>query len=771
MDINYKQFVDKLNNYIRKFYLYQLIRGLILFVLLMVVYYSFITCLEYFNYFDPKIKFTIVLITFFLTAFIIVYFLFRPLIKLLGAGKRLTYYDVSSLLSIKYPEIKDKLINIIELANNSDSVYSIDLKNASIDQKIEELKIFRFSDAIRFKDLKIVFGIFLFVTIVFSSFFVASPDFFTESSVRLINFQQKFKKPAPFTFELENSSLEIVTGESIELTVHCNGKETPDLLYVNISGNSFLMSNSDGKFKYNIENVNSSLSVYFTDKKFVSEIYRITVLNKPFISSFTINIQPPSYTNLGVEKLQNIGDLKIVAGTIVTWIFNTVDTDTLIMLLSDSTRIIGKRDGNSFELAKTFYNDAEYRIDIMNSKLNDINNLIYKVQTISDLYPEIKVVQVRDSIDFKIFHFKGNIVDDYGFTQLSLNISAEGRDSLIKIPFTPFMLNQDFYYSFNFELVNNFGKSFKYYFSVSDNDFINHFKRSVSESFTFSFPDYQEIISKENSDNNSIDNLFKQSTKLTEDIQQEFENFKMKQINSEVSEWDKFQTVKDIMNKKAELENVLKQISQKNAEANNFQNSFSEDKGEILKKQEQIEQLLNEVFSDELKKLFEEFNELAKQFDSKKFDQLSKEMDSSMDNLSKQLDKNLQLLKKMKVEQKVERVLQELKKLSEKETIIKEKIEKRSDLILINKEEKDNSMLFKNLEKDYNGALEFNKTLEKPINLFNFDDEFLKVKENYSEILNDSEKGNKRKTSSGIENNRKSIDQLVFAIDQMLKKQ
>jgi len=695
--------------------------------------------------------------------------LIRPLIKLFGIGKRLTYYDVSTLLSRTYPEIKDKLINIVELANESKSVYSSDLKNASIDQKIEELKIFRFSDAIRFKDLKIIFGIFIGIVLVFSAFFIHSPDFFTESSARLVRFQQKFEKPAPFTFELENTNLEIVTGESVELKLHCRGKEIPEMMYLNISGNNFLMTKTDGQFKYTIENINSSISVYFTDKRYVSEIYRITVLNKPFISSFSVNIQPPSYTNLSAETLLNIGDLKIASGTTVKWIFKTVDTDSLVMLLNDSTRIEGKRIGDYFEIVKTFYNDIEYRIDIKNSKLDDENNLVYKITTISDLFPEIQVVQVRDSVDFKSFHFKGNIVDDYGFSKLDFNISSDGKDSIIKIPFTPYLLNQDFYYSFNFESVKNFGKSFKYYFSVSDNDFVNHFKRSISETFTFSFPEYQDIIAKENSDISSMDHLFQKSAKLTEEIKQEFKDFKMKQIDSQLSEWEKFQTVKDILNKKTELEDVLKKISQQNKETNNFQNSFSEDKAEILKKQEQIEQLLNEVFSDELKKLFAEFNELAKQFDSKKFDQLSKDMDSGMDNLSKQLDKNMQLLKKMKVEQKVERILQELKKLAATEKVILEKLEKRSDLIQINKDETENFSILKNLENDYNGALELNKTIEKPMNLFNFDKEFSTVKENYSKIINDTEKSNKRKTSSGIENNKKSLDQLAFAMDQMLK--
>jgi len=330
-------------------------------------------------------------------------------------------------------------------------------------------------------------------------------------------------------------------------------------------------------------------------------------------------------------------------------------------------------------------------------------------------------------------------------------------------------LNQDFYYSFNFETVKSLGKSFRYYFSISDNDVINHFKRSISETYTFNFPDFQEILAKENSDLNSLDKLFEKSAKLTEEIQNEFENFKMKQINSELSEWEKFQAVKDIMEKKTELENVLNQISQQNRDANNFTNSFSEEKQDILAKQKEIEELLNEVFSEDLKKLFDEFNELAKKFDLQKFNQLSNQMDSKIEDLSKQLDKNMQLLKKMKVEQKVERILQELQNVSESEKLVMQKMDKNVDFKSINEIEKENSVLIENLEKDYQDALELNKTLQKPLNLFNFEKEFSQVKGNYSKVLNEVEKGNKRKTASEIENNINNIDQLAFAINQMLK--
>lgn len=769
MDQNYEQFVDKLNSYIRKFYFYQLIRGIILFLLTVVVYFSFITSLEYFSFFDPDIKLVILLISIVLTVLILFYFLIRPLVKLAGIGKRLSYYDVSEQLSKTYPEIKDKLINIIELEKASDPVYSLELKRASIDQKINELKVFSFSDAIRFKDLKVVFGVLLSVLALFLLVFMKSPEFFKDSSVRLAHFQQKYVKPAPFTFQLVNTSLEIEMGQSIGLELRCEGKEIPETMYVNIGGNSFLMTKDQDTFTYQLENVNSSMSFYFTDKKYLSDVYKLIVLNKPFISSFSVEVQPPAYTNLSSEILQNVGDLKIAAGSVVRWKFKTVDTDSLAIFLSDSTRLEGKKDGDVFEISRSFSKDFEYHVFIKNSRIQNENSLVYKIQTIADLYPEIKVAQVNDSMDYRVFHFKGNIVDDFGFHKLDFVINTDGKDSSFSVPFTPFLLNQDFYYSFDFESVKNLGKSFKYYFSVYDNDFINHFKRTISETFTFTFPDYQDILAKENSDQSTIDQLFRKSTKLTEEIQQEFKNFKMKQIDSEVSDWEKFQTVKDIMNKKTDLENTLEQIKQQNRDANNFLNSFSEEKSDILKKQEQIDELIKDVFNDELKKLFDEFNELAKQFDSKKFEQLSEKMDYQLVDLSKQLDKNLQLLKKMKVEQKVERVLDELVKLAQDEKSQLESLDRRSELGELGKKERENRDQLDNLKKDYEGALEMNKSLDKPMNMLDFDREFSEIKENYQDIINNSEKGNKRKTSSGLEKNKNSLDQLAFAMDQMLK--
>lgn len=770
MDKNYKQFVDKLNQYVRKFYFYQLVRGALLFGILFIVYSALLFLLEYFNYFEPNIKLIIISLTVFFTVIILIYYIVIPLSKLLGLEKRIDYFEISEKLKFSFPGIKDKLVNIIELEKESDGAYSDSLRKASIDQKINELSIFSFTDSIRFKDLRVIALSFIVVFIAICATFLFSPDYFTESSVRLLHFQQKFEKPAPFKFSLINSDLEIVSGESLEIKVGCDGTQIPDMVYISFGGNSYLMKSESGVFTYTIENINSSFSFYFTDKKYLSAVYTLSVLNKPFVSAFKVTVKAPNYTNIDTEVLNNIGDLKVISGSTVNWDFTTVDTDSLFINFSDSTKFVADKSFEGFKFSKVIQNDTEYWISIKNSKISEPRKLVYKIQTIKDLFPEISVFQVIDSIDFKTFYFKGNLIDDFGFNKLEFNVEAEGRDTTFQIQFVPFLLNQDFYYSFNFESVKQFGKSFKYYFSVYDNDFINHFKKSISETFSFSFPDYKEIAEIENNGQNSIEQLFEKSNKLTEDIQKEFQEFKLKQVNSEMSDWDKFQAVKNITQKRTELENVLNQIKNQNEENNKFLNSFTEEKSDIIEKQKQIEKLLDEVFTDELKKLFEEFNNLAKQFDSKEFDKLSKDIDFNLDDLSKQLERNMQLLKKMKIEQKIERILNQLHSIIDIEKSIVDKLDKKSELSSVEGTEKLNSELMIQLFNDYKDALDLNKTLDKPINLFDFNNEFNKLSDNYKDIIENFERKSRRKNQDAIETNIKNESELAFAMEQMLRK-
>ncbi len=74
--------------------------------------------------------------------------------------------------------------------------------------------------------------------------------------------------------------------------------------------------------------------------------------------------------------------------------------------------------------------------------------------------------------------------------------------------------------------------------------------------------------------------------------------------------------VNQILSKQSELENLYDKIGKDNEKLNNFLNSFNKQNDEIIEKQKQIEELLDEVFTDELKKLLEEVQKLAEEFDT-----------------------------------------------------------------------------------------------------------------------------------------------------------
>ncbi|MBK8343207.1 MAG: hypothetical protein IPL12_07690 [Bacteroidetes bacterium] len=60
---------------------------------------------------------------------------------------------------------------------------------------------------------------------------------------------------------------------------------------------------------------------------FNSKEATLTVVPKPTLLDFFINLNYPDYTGIKDETLQNTGDLLIPEGTNLEWIFKTENTD------------------------------------------------------------------------------------------------------------------------------------------------------------------------------------------------------------------------------------------------------------------------------------------------------------------------------------------------------------------------------------------------------------------------------------------------------------
>ncbi len=762
--------VKKLDSFRRRYFLYLFLRGTILFLLISIILFVVINVLEYQFYMSSiwrRIAFvTSVLFVFFI---FVRYVIFTGL-NVIGLVKGLNNSRASRLILRFMPEIKDRLVNVLELHDNTSNIYSQEITDAAISQKINELKIFDFSRAVSMKGLKNLFGYFILSFLIVIVIHLFNNSLFIESGNRIVRYNQQFVKPAPYTFVWNNKVEGVKKGETYTLKLKCVGNDIPTIMYLNIGGINYLMK-SVGNYEFEFELVSlvNPVNFYFTDIKYLSENYLLDIIPVPVINSFLTEIEPPVYTNLDNIRLENVGDMKVPKGSKVNWTFDAYDTDSVIIILNKTDSIIAENDNrNSFVAGLAIFKTSFYEIIVKNNKTEFENIMNFKIEVTEDMFPEISVVQMVDSNFMTRFYFKGNIHDDYGFSDLRFHLNIELEDSAVVLPFNQFILPQEFYYSIDIQDYNVKSKALNYYFSVTDNDGVNGPKTTTSESYSFIFPDREELTQKQSEAYNNIEDLLKESQQIANELKEDLKDLQLKNLNSNISDWEKAKLAEDLMNKKDHLEQVLQQIEKSYKDMNSFQNTFNEQSEDLVKKQEQIQELLDDVLTDELKKLLEEFSELAEKFSDQRLNQLSDKMDLSFEDLSKQLDRNLQMLKKMKIEQNIQNVIEQVKELEEKQEDSAKSTMEKADLDDMQKEMISGHESIEDIEEQINSIIEENNNLEKPLIFDDFNNEFNEIKENIRNSLKELQQNNRRNSSRSMQNTSEKLKNLAFGMQQML---
>jgi hypothetical protein len=515
-------------------------KGLLLTLFTGLVLFMLFSVLEYSIYLPSNIRKLLFFGYLIFTGLLFLQFVGVPLLKLTRVLKPIDITKSSEIIQTHFSEIKDKLLNIIELAYLNENKYSSEIIEASINQKINDIKWYNFSDAVQFKNLKYVSISFIISILSVFGISIYNKNILKDSSQRIIHYNKQFVQPAPFNFVLLNTDLKVKKGDSFLISAQCKGEEIPQIVYVNIEGNNYLMRNvKPGFFEFEINSVINPFHFYFSDLQFQSKSYFLTMLPKPGITFFTVKTIPPSYTNLSSEILQNIGDIQVPHGTKILWEFTGIDMDSLFIIVNDSNLVSADNINDLFVAEKTFYKSGNYNVFIKNSSTEYELALSYSIDVIPDLFPEIQVSQLIDSTKLTRFFFRGLIGDDYGFSNLAFHFNINNTDSAIHIPFVRNLNDQDFYFSFDFANLELNSGIISYYFTVSDNDIINGFKTTSSDNFIFTIPNKNEILASEKEQFNKLQNMLNKSSEMANEIKKDLDNLRLKNMDTNISDWEK----------------------------------------------------------------------------------------------------------------------------------------------------------------------------------------------------------------------------------------
>lgn len=118
--------------------------------------------------------------------------------------------------------------------------------------------------------------------------------------------------------------------EDFELKLQITGDILPEqVAIVTATGTYTMQKSDDDAFTYVFNKVPANTDFHFEANGYQSKERTLTVVPKPTLLNFDINVNYPDYTGIKDERLQNTGDLLVPEGTNLEWLFNTENTDVI----------------------------------------------------------------------------------------------------------------------------------------------------------------------------------------------------------------------------------------------------------------------------------------------------------------------------------------------------------------------------------------------------------------------------------------------------------
>lgn len=763
--VNEDILTSKIYAFIRKFYLSKMIKGTFVGAFSFIAIWLIFNSIEYVSWLPNKGRLALLLTAALLYTFIFVFYFALPSLNLLRFRKKMTLKQASVLIGKFFPDIKDKLLNTLELSENINENTDNELLIASVEQRTNSFKVFTFSDAVDLKENRKYARVFAIAAVVLIILMIFLPDFSIKPAQRIVNYSQHFEPPLPYSVTLSDTLIYTTENSDVEFFINVDGKDFPDAFRIKTENTSFLMNRLSLKsFNFIFKKIHQNVVFHVEGGDFISRDIKIVVNPNPSVLFYDAKMTYPSYIGRKNDVYSLKQNFLVPQGTNITLSFTTKNVDSLFIDDKKNSFSV-ESDDEVFVYSFTALESAKLNISLSNKWVSKTNFIPITVDVKTDMKPEITVQEFHENFAKKYF-YSGIVADDYGFSTLKVHFDFDdnkAKSFAENVVFDKKNKRSSFFYSIDLDTFNIAqGENISLYFEIFDNDAVNGAKAARSKTFFLSLiPDYQlDSVADAKSDN------------IIKDLEDKISAIdKMREKTEEI--------LRDLLSKK-DLDWSDKEKMKELVE--NY-NSIMEEWRKIQEEQQKLADFMedNELVSDELKKKLDELNEL---FDEKTNDEtLTSELEKMLDEMSREemqqmvkdlrlnnqqlqnmMDRNMSLFEQFKVEKDLNDFIDEINSLADK-------LEKNTENESISAEDALDE--FKKLEEKLDSIAERNENLKHPFDI-NKDEQMEQSIENdlneaAEQEQNNEQEGASEKKKSASKKMRKmsSSMQLNFQMGQM----
>ncbi|TZF82100.1 hypothetical protein FW774_15520 [Pedobacter sp. BS3] len=768
----YDLLLQKVDAFIRKYYLNKVVRGCLYLAATLFASYVLVTLAEFYGNFSITIRTVLFYSFILLNLFILVRYVALPLSSYFKLGKIISHEQASAIIGQHFSNVQDKLLNTIQLKKlATENPQQRELIEASISQKTAQLRPIPFTSAINIQAYNkpyLKYALAPLLVLLLIAF--TAPAIFSEGTKRLLKHDQVFVKRAPFEIEVLTASLKAIQGDDLTVKIKLKGNEIPQEVYLIDGDNSFKLEQENIiRFNYTFRNVQQSKDFYLQAGDYSFGPYRLTVRQKPTLLSMNAYLQYPGYLGRKNERIENVTDLTVPAGTHVLWQFKAQHTDVLRLTLGKTPVNLQAVD-NVFHYTYRAMQDISYTLLPVNGNVTPHDSLSYKLTVIPDAYPTITVDERADSVNRKMLYFMGRLGDDHGLSKLVFHYKVSGNPDVVKvIPFDRTNNQGTFLYSWDVQQIQaKPGDVIEYFFEVYDNDAVNGPKASRSEAKTYKLLTGQETEKKIEATSQAVKQKMGKAISLAAQIENQGKRLNQDLLNKKELSYEDKKQVEQLLNKQKELEQLVNDIRKDNKQNLLDKQQSQEQRKEILEKQKQIEDLFNNVLDDKTKALLKKLQELIDQNNKEQTRDELQNMQMESKTLQKELDRILDLYKKLEFDQKLTEAIDKLKDLAGKQQQLSKQSEQKSS------KADDLQQQQKNLNEDFNRVAEKldelgkkNEELAEKTNYKNPEQQQQQIRQQQQQSLKSLNNRDMKKAAQSQQNAAEQMQQLSSQLEDM----
>ena len=778
---NYQYLIQKIDEFIRRFYLNQVIRGAIYLAASFFTAFIIITVAEYYGNFNPGVR-TILFFSFILlNGFIFIRWVALPLLGYYKLGKTITHEQASQIIGEHFRPVKDKLLNTLQLKKQADSnPQQRALIEASINQKITELKPVPFTSAVKISENKRYVKYALAPLVIILLIAVTAPSIFSESAERLWKYNKPFVKKSPFEFVVLNKSLSAVQGDDFELQVKITGNEVPDEVYLEDGANTFKLEKEKiTRFSHHFKNLQEDKVIRLVGGEFTSQDYKISVRHRPTLLNFNALLQYPAYLGRKNETIDNAGDLTVPAGTRITWKLNAENTSRIEFGLNNKKVMLNPAQGGNFLHSIRAMKNGSYSVRPVNADVHSTEPSRYQLRVVPDRHPEINVSERRDSVNNLVLYFLGQASDDHGISGVSfhyrlLNADGKATTSYSKpIRLDGQALQSNFFYTWNLSGITAVpGQQIEYFFQVRDNDGVNGPKTTRSSAKVFKVPTEREIDQKLEQGSQVIKSKMEQAARQAAQLEKEAKDLNRSLLEKKNLSYDEKKQIEQLLQKQKDLDQLVKDIRDENKQNLLDRQEFKEQREEILEKQKQIEDLFNNVLDEKTREILKNIEQLLQQNNKNQTQSELSKMQMDNKSMQKELDRILELYKQLEFDQKLTEAIDKTKNMAQKQQQLSEQTKSQpADRDGLKEKQDQLKSDFQDLKEDLKDLQQKNEELSNKNDFQNPEKDQEQIEQQQTESSKNLDQKNMKKAAENQSKAAQSMQSLSQKLESMQQEQ